>query len=251
MREASAFQSWFASAMTADRIPKQTPPSFAVYRNTWLKGLLDALDANYPTVAMILGADQFEAVALQFARGHPARTPVLALYGAEFPGFLSRQTVADDIPYLRDVAALERLWTESFFASEAVGLESSRFATLRPAEMLGLRLPVHPATRFARFETPAVTIWQAHRAEGAFDELEPEWRAEHALITRHGMSIAVALVEEATHRLLLEIKSGSTIDQTIAATAEAFPNEDLARALTTIVSSGALAAPRAEDVRTW
>lgn len=251
MPEAASFQSWFARAMTADRASEQTPPAFAVYRNTWLKGLLDALDANYPTVAMILGADQFEAVALQFARNHPTRTPVLALYGAEFPGFLANHEAADDIPYLRDVAALERLWTECFFAPDRATLHSSRLASVNEAELLQLRLRVHPATRFARFETPAVTIWQAHRAESGFDELEPEWHAEHVLVTRHGMSIAVNLIDEAAHRLLFEIQRDQVLGDAIAATADAHPGCDLANALTMIVSGAALAAPRAEDVRIW
>jgi len=251
MSEAAAFQRWFVGAIKADRAPRQMPPSFAVYRNTWLKGLLDALDANYPTVAMILGADLFEMLSLQFARKHPAQSPILALYGAEFPDFLSRQKVSDDLPYLHDVAALERLWTECFFAPDRESLGPSRIAAVTAAEMLNLRVRVHPATRFGRFGTPAVTIWHAHRAKGDFDELEPEWRAEHALITRNGMSVAVQLIDEATHRLLEEIEARRAIDAAIAATAEAAPGTDLAIALATIIASSALAAPRAEDVRTW
>src|SRR5260221_9277655 len=102
MPDAAAFQSWFAEAIIADRPPEATPASFAVYRNTWLKGLLDALDANYPTVAMILGADLFKGVAQQFAHEHPTPTPVLALYGAGFPDFLARHDWSGDIPYLHD-----------------------------------------------------------------------------------------------------------------------------------------------------
>lgn len=251
MPEAAAFQSWFARAITADRPPGATPASFTVYRNTWLKGLLDALDANYPTVAMILGADLFKAVALQFAREHPARTPILALYGMGFPNFLARHALSRDIPYLRDVAALERLWTECFFAPDAVSLESSDYVALRPAEMLALRPRLHPATRSERFETPAVTIWRAHRAEGEFEEIEPEWNAERALVTRRGMSISVNLIDEATHQLLVEIQRGQSLGLAVAETAEAHPNRDLTDALMTIISSASLTAPRLEDDRIW
>lgn len=251
MLDATAFQSWFAASITADRPPTTTPASFAVYRNTWLKGLIDALDANYPTVAMILGADLFNAVALQFAREHPARTPVLTLYGAIFPDFLARHAVGRDVPYLRDVAALERLWTECFFAFDAAALEPSRFAALEPAEMLGLSLRLHPATRFEKFETPAVTIWQAHHSEGEFEEIEPEWKAEIVLVTRRGMNISVNLIDEATHRLFAEIRRGRSLDSAIAETAESHPGCDLAGALTAIISSAALAVPRLQDDRIW
>src|SRR5258708_29906192 len=139
MPEARVFQSWFAEAIIAPSSPKAVPPSFSVSRHTWLKCLLDALEANYPTVAMILGANVFKAVALQFARENPARTPVLALYGTDFPDFLARLPVGADLPYLRDVAVLERLWTESFFAPDAPILEASDYASHGPGELIELR----------------------------------------------------------------------------------------------------------------
>ena len=240
MPDAAVFQSQFARAIAAKAPPAEAPPAFAVYRNTWLKGLLDALDANYSTVAMILGADAFEAVALEFAHEHPAQTPVLALYGAEFPTFVGGQ-LGDEVPYLSDVAALERLWTESFFAPDAETLAPQQYAALTPTQLLGLHSRLHPAARIARFQTPAVTIWQAHRAaDGDFEEIEPEWRPENALLTRRELSVNVTLVADATYHILFEIERGRTIGAAIGSAAEACPGSDLAAALTTIIESGAL-----------
>lgn len=249
MSEGAVFQSQFVRAITAKRPPASAPPSFTVYRNTWLKGLLDALDANYPTVAMLLGADLFKTVALEFARNQPPSTPVLALYGAQFPDFLQAHRIGREIPYLGDVARLERLWTECFFAPDAAAWESSRFAMLRPDEMFSLRLRLHPATRFERFETPAVSIWQAHRTDGEFEELELDWRSEHALVTRRGMQILVSPINEPTRRLLVEIQRGETIGGATAATVKTHPGCNLTDALTTLISSAALAEPRLEDER--
>lgn len=250
MPDAALFHSRFAAAITAQPPPATMPPGFTVYRNTWLKGLLDALDANYPTVAMILGADLFEDVALQFARANPAQTPVLALYGAGFADFLARHALGREIPYLGDIAALERLWTESFFAPDAPIFDPLTCAGLEPAELLELRAKLHPATRMKRFQTPAVTIWLAHRADDGFQAIEPEWTAESALVTRHGMSVSVDLIDEPTHRLLTEVQRGQSLGHAIAEIAEAHPDCDLAAILTTVLSSGALAAPQPEDKTT-
>ncbi len=38
-------------------------PAFSVYRNTVLKGCIDALEANYPTVARLVGSEWFRSVA--------------------------------------------------------------------------------------------------------------------------------------------------------------------------------------------
>lgn len=240
MSDGETFQDQFTRGITAIKPPAEMPVAFAVYRNTWLKGLLDALAANYPTVAMILGADAFAAVALAFARAHPARTPVLALYGAEFPEFVQRNDWGRELPYLRDVAVLERLWTECFFAADAPMLDPQDYAALRPAQLLNFRVSLHPATRIARFESPAVTIWQAHRVEGDLEEIEPEWVAEHALVTRRGAAVTVSLVDEVSYALLQHLEREQSLGSAIAAAAEACPGCDLAGALTTIIASGAL-----------
>ena len=251
MPEAATFQRSFAHAMVAKCPPDGVPAAFAVYRNTWLKALLDALDANYPTVAMILGADLFEAAALEFARQHPTATPVLALYGATFPEFLAGHPDVRDIPYVRDVAALERLWTECFFAPDARALELSDYAGLSPVQLLKLEAHVHPAARFARFETPAVTIWQAHRPGEAFEEIEPKWHPESALVTRRGAGVAVTPIGDAVCAILEQVSSGQSLGLALAKAAKNDPGADLPGALTTIISSGALSIPRAEDVRAW
>lgn len=240
MSDGAAFQSWFAQAITAPAEPADLPPSFAVYRNTWLKGLLDALVANYPTVAMLLGPESFKAVAIEYAREHPPDKPVLALYGAGFPGFLRLHQLGHEVPYLHDIATLDRLWTECFFAPDAPALDSQDYARLRPAELLGLHVRLHPATRMARFETPAVTIWLAHRVEGEFEELEPEWQAERALVARQGMAVTVTLIDDSAFAMLAAIRNGRSLGAAITSAAEAHAGSDLAGALTTIIASGAL-----------
>lgn len=251
MPDAAVFQRQFARAMTVESLIADAAPSFAVYRNTWLKGLLDALDANYPTVATILGADLFKFVAVEFAREHPPATPVLALYGADFPDFLEANEVGREVPYIGDIARLERLWTECFFAPDAPAIEQRDYAVLRPAQMVSLRTRMHPATRFARFETPAVTIWQAHRLPGEFEPIEPDWRSESALVTRRGSAVSVNPIDDAVRHILEEIGRGQTLGLAITNAAETHQNADLAEAVALIMSSGALAIPQAEDLRIW
>jgi hypothetical protein len=47
-----------ATSVTAQALAAQ--PGFAVYRNTVLRGCIDALAANHPTVLALVGADWFE-----------------------------------------------------------------------------------------------------------------------------------------------------------------------------------------------
>ena len=81
--------------------------AMAVYRNTVIHGTVEALSANYPVVAQIVGEEMFEGIAVAFASHHSPRSPVLALYGEGFAEWIEQQPWADDLPYLADVARVE------------------------------------------------------------------------------------------------------------------------------------------------
>ena len=82
----AAFQDRFVRTLLDPELP--APPAFAVYRNTVIKGCIDALQGNYPTVARLVGDEWFRAAALRFVREHPPRAPMLVEYGEGFSAFL-------------------------------------------------------------------------------------------------------------------------------------------------------------------
>ena len=93
MTRLAAFQDAFAEALFVDPASPVTaslPPdvaalarqsAFAVYRNTVVRGLVDAIVANHPTVARLVGDEWIRAAATAFARAHPPRHPMLLDYG--------------------------------------------------------------------------------------------------------------------------------------------------------------------------
>ena len=93
--------------------------ALAVYRNTVIHGAVEALRSNYPVVAQIVGDEMLEGIAVEYASANPPRSPVLALYGEAFPDWLKQQVWVADLPYLPDVAAVERLHVECLMATEA------------------------------------------------------------------------------------------------------------------------------------
>src|SRR5687767_4125814 len=121
MPDLAAFQDGFAAALTARR-PRgrlAAHPGFAVYRNGCARAAVEALRSNFPTIGALLGDQAFTAAALRFRDDRPPATPVLAAYGDFFPAWLARQPWTGELPYLADVARLDRLWTESHLAAEA------------------------------------------------------------------------------------------------------------------------------------
>jgi Putative DNA-binding domain len=99
---------------------KATPPTVAgpsgkaalkrynVYRNNVTVSLIDALAAVYPAVQRITGVEFFRAMARSHIRATPPNSPLLFEYGREFPVFIERYEYARSMPWLADIARIER-----------------------------------------------------------------------------------------------------------------------------------------------
>jgi len=170
--------------------------ALTVHRNTAHKAAQDALAANYPVVAALVGDEAFAACAHDFVEDYPPGDPRLCLYSAGFADYLANWPAFADFSYLPSVARLERLVIEALFAADADPLDPARLAgDLDPAAALVL----HPATRIASFDCPAVSIWLAHQDMPATGLDAIEWRHETAIVTRPGLTIQMRAVDDATH----------------------------------------------------
>ena len=244
MPDLATFQLAFAAAMGRDpgRCALERQPGFAVYRNTSPSALVDALRATFPVVAAIVGDEAFAAAALDYIDHHPPATPVLTDYGAEFAAYLQVKPWTSELPYLAEVAALERLRAEAHVAADAPALDGRDLALLGGSGWNALRLRLHPAARFAWLRTPAMTIWLAHQGDG-FDSLAPEWRPEGALFTRPAGAVEAAAIDAAGWIFLRGLRLGWTFGQASAAVADVHPEADIAGLFATLVNRGAFLKP--------
>jgi len=221
-------------------------PLVSIYRNTSLKGALDALADNYPTVATIVGHEVFVRLALAFVGEHPPGSPVLAVYGVGFADWLEHQPIMGDLPYLSGVALIDRLRTETSMAPDADLLDPARLAGWDVEKWSRSAAPLHPATRFGWFTVPAPSIWLAH-LDPDTAEIAPEWRAEGILLTRVDHEIVARRIGAAEHRILSGLRLGETIGEAAAATAKLYPHIDIATAFRTVLESGALSSLRSKE----
>lgn len=216
-------------------------PAFAVYRNTVMKGCIDALQANFPAVARLVGEEWFRAAAAVHVANEPPAVPSLLSYGESFPQFLRAFPPAAELAYLPGVAQLDRFWSEAHVATDARTIGSSAFASLEP-ELLGdAMLHPHPAARWAWFdEGPVFTIWRRNREESA-DEADIDWRAEGALVTRPEDAVRWTGVDAAGCRFLDACVQGRPIAQALDAALAADPDANLVRLVSGLLEAGAFA----------
>ena len=214
-------------------------PAFAVYRNTAIKGAVDALGDNYPTVAMLLGEAMFRALAADHVMAAPPASPALAGYGAGFADWLEVQPICQALPYLSAIAQIDRFRTESHIASEGAALDPAALAAVSADTWSASAVTLHPATRFAWFSVPAPSIWLAH-LDAPEGDIAPEWRSEGIVLTRLHGAVTARRITAAEHRILFGLRVGETIGRAAAAAAALYPQADITAAFREILASGAL-----------
>lgn len=225
----SALSPWLASREAAE-------PGLSVYRNTIARACVDALAANFPTVAAMVGEDWFRAAAALFAREAPPAHAALLDYGEDFATWLDRFPPAQDLPYLAGIAHLDRLWTEALFAGEATALEPPAFAALPPQTLGEARVALHPSVRFAAFEAGLPSLWAA--ARGGEVDLDLSERAEGLLLVRWDQAVRHRVIGPADLAFLNACQAGLSLAEAITRAAEAAPDIDLQTLFAALISDG-------------
>jgi len=240
--EMAAFQRRFGAALAVGANPdvrivdSALARALAVHRNTSAKAARDALAANYPVVRALCGDPAFDACAAAYVQSHPPREARLNAFGKGFDIFLRSYEPAQGLGYLPDVARLERLLTEALFASDAEPLDAAQIAQMLREQSLP---HLHPATRFERFASPAVSIVLAHQAaeDSAFDAIV--WSPEDALLTRRAGRLRVVVADPGMLAFLQACKAGADLSAAVLAADEA--GADFSILLPPLIEAGAFA----------
>jgi hypothetical protein len=243
-----AFQDSFAAALMAtgtsdpDDAVKAlvAQPGFAVYRNTVLAGCIDALQANYPAVERLVGEDWFRAAAAVHARVHLPEQPSLLLYGERFPAFLSAFPPASEVPYLADVARVDRAWSEAHVAADEPALDPSELASLSIVRMNGLTLRPHAATRWVwSDEWPIHALWVRNRFADGEPPSDVRWTGEGVLLTRPFGAVLTSHLPRGGAALLDACAAGASISEAVGEVLGVAPETDIAALFDALLGSGA------------
>jgi hypothetical protein len=209
---------------------------YDVYRNNVTVSLIDALAALYPAVQRIVGTDFFRGMARLHVRTAPPTSPLLFEYGRDFPAFIERFEYTQDIPWLADVARLERVWLDAYHAADLLPLSADTLAGVAPERLGDLVFTPHPAARIVRSAYPAVTIFAANRVDGPTTAVRSD-AAEDALITRPAMDVVVRVLPAGGAVFLAELIAGKSLDAAASA-ASAHAAFDLPGNIAAMIEAG-------------
>lgn len=246
------FQDAFADALFGaqsgdERVARlHEQPGFSVYRNTVFKGCVDALQANFPAVARLLGEAWFRSAAASYVGEHAPADARLVHYGADFAAFLEDFEPARGMPYLAEVARLDALWVQAHTARDEVPIDAAAVATLS-AEVLGQAiLRPHATARWIAFDTmPAFTIWRANR-EGWDVPDDLVWQGERALLLRAFGEVTWQPLSVAGYAFLDACAVGQPFDAAAARALDAQPEAALGDVVGELLAAGTFSAVKTE-----
>jgi putative DNA-binding protein len=227
-----------APTLVAGPNGKAVARRYNVYRNNVTVSLIDALAAVYPAVQRITGTEFFRAMARFHVRATPPTSPLLFDYGREFPAFIEAYEYARSMPWLADVARIERAWLDAYHAADAAPLSADALALVPPERLAGVVFTAHPATRTVRSHFSALTIFAANRGEGIQGQIDAG-TPEDALITRPEMDVIVRHLPKGGAVFLTSLMSGRTLGEASALAFHSSSSFDIAANIAGMIEAGA------------
>ncbi len=222
---------------------ERTLAALAVYRNTTTKARIDALQANYPTIAELTGEEWFRAAACAFTDEAPGSDPAMAAFGEGFPDWLAQFEPARSLPYLAPAARLDRAWTEAHLAPDAALLTAGQAASLGPA-LAGLVLTLHPSLSLFRFDWSVPSLWLAHRYPEMDGSLEWRPATEGLMIWRPEMEVRARRLAPAEYAFLQACRLGRPLAVAGAAAQSGRAGQaDVQSLFADLIHAGVFAAP--------
>lgn len=173
-----------------------------------------ALQAAYPVLTQLLGAESFAALARAFWHAAPPTCGDVAQWGADLPDFVRGSAQLQDEPYLADVAALE--WALHGAASAAdAAVDAPSFALLAAHDPAQLHLQLSPGCRVLTSDWPCASIWAAHSDQSVSFDVARQRLLGHlpecALVWRTGLRAQVSRISAVEQLFVTQLLAGHSL----------------------------------------
>ncbi len=216
MRSAIRPAGGLAGAGTAEAIlnPQRGVPGaerLTVYAGGYLARTCEALEEVYDAVHHVVGEQAFAALARAYVQRHPSHDYNLSLVGRHLPEFLAVDPLSQRLPFLPDLARLERLVCQAFHAFDEPPVDPARLARYSLDEWEHARLTFQPSVGLIASPWPILDIWTARTQPRESVSIDLVDRPQRVLVFRHGLQTRCELVDEWQYRLLEGLLAGRAL----------------------------------------
>jgi hypothetical protein len=203
-----------------------------VYRNNVYASLTDALEAVYPVVARLVGADCFRGCGYNYVRYAPPTSGNLHGFGGQFADFLASFPPVRTLAYLPDVARLEWARHCAFHAADAPAFALDALAAVAPDQYPGLQFDLHASVHLLGSDYPLLHIWRVNQADAPKEEtVDLAEGGVKLLLARRGLVVEIEAIGEGEYALLREFADYQLFADAAAAATAVQPDFDLTASL--------------------
>lgn len=188
-----------------------------------------ALQVAFPTVAALVGAVAFAALARDLWRQHPPQRGDLGEWGAALPDLIAANPALASEPYLPDSARLDWLVHQASRAADAPA-EPPALDALGTHSPEQLQLVLRPGCALLASVWPVASLWSAH--QHACDDRFAGVRtalaaavAEQAWVYRKGWAVRVAVLEPSAAAFTAAVLAGGTVADALDSAGDNFDFE--------------------------
>jgi hypothetical protein len=142
-----------------------------VYASGYLARLAEALGEDYPAIRRVLGPEAF---------------------GDRLPEYLTLDALTRELPFLPDLARLERLVAEAFVAADAEPLAWESLASEEPEEVSRLPLVAVPGAAVLWSRWPVLDLWRTRHQEDGEVSVDLGGRPQTVLVLRQATAVSCA-----------------------------------------------------------
>lgn len=194
-----------------------------IYRNNVQQSLIEALEASFPVIRALVGAEAFVTLASLFIRSQPPKSPYLVEYGDRFSDFLETRVELSDYPFLAEVAKVEYQLLRSTHAADEVAINDQLVALANdPDRLFASRFKFAAPTALMPLRYASATLWLAHQKSAPNLSGLDVNRSEWLLISRPSFRVEIDLLDSDEFQFIAQLISGATIAKALALVAEGF-----------------------------
>jgi hypothetical protein len=193
------------------RVPAIT--RLAIYAQAYRAKLSEGLESNFPILAKLMGATEFQRLARHYVEGHQSRHRSIRWYGDRLAQFLREDANYRDVPVLADLATFEWTMTEAFDAAEACVMTYEELERRAPQEWADVQLIAHPSLRQVRLIWNAPQIWKAVQESGSIPQAQCESTPRCWLLWRQQLQIYFRSVDPVEAAAIEALQGGRTFGE--------------------------------------
>lgn len=194
------------------------PDLFNIYRNGFYRACIDALASNYPAIVTLLGDTYFRTMAKVYVIEWPPEVGTLAGYGENFAEFIEMTSLSHNLPYLADVARLDRAWLEVYFSFVSTPLSAENIAEMASSgvEIDLERLTLSRSSALLSLQYPVAEVWRKLKDFGHIQKVvELPKERENILLWRYDSEVMLRTLQAKEYQFFSSFKDGLILEQAI------------------------------------